>query len=111
MIINILSVTYYTFTGIVFIFILLGIIGKFGLFPLNLGIFGIVDESTSDRGFEPMNPFTGLSLESSCFNHLHKRIDWSMDTDEVNTDYTMNLSNSCTYDNIQIGSDSPFAGK
>ena len=44
MIINILSVTYYTFTGIVFIFILLGIIGKFGLFPLNLGIFGIVDE-------------------------------------------------------------------
>ena len=26
-----------------FIFILLGIIGKFGLFPLNLGIFGIVD--------------------------------------------------------------------
>ena len=27
-----------------------------------------------DRGFEPMNPFTGLSLESSCFNHLHKRI-------------------------------------
>ena len=34
-----------------------------------------------------------------------------MDTDEVNTDYTMNLSNSCTYDNIQIGSDSPFAGK
>ena len=36
MIINILSVTYYTFTGIVFIFILLGIIGKFGLFPLNL---------------------------------------------------------------------------
>ena len=28
-----------------------------------------------DRGFEPMNPFTGLSLESSCFNHLHKRID------------------------------------
>ena len=43
MIINILSVTYYTFTGIVFIFILLGIIGKFGLFPLNLGIFGIVD--------------------------------------------------------------------
>ena len=37
MIINILSVTYYTFTGIVFIFILLGIIGKFGLFPLNLG--------------------------------------------------------------------------
>ena len=26
-----------------------------------------------DRGFEPMNPFTGLSLESSCFNHLHKR--------------------------------------
>ena len=24
-------------------------------------------------GFEPMNPFTGLSLESSCFNHLHKR--------------------------------------
>jgi hypothetical protein len=43
MIINILSVTYYTFTGIVFIFILLGIIGKFGLFPLNLGIFGIID--------------------------------------------------------------------
>ena len=43
MIINILSVTYYTFTGIVFIFILLGIIGKFGFFPLNLGIFGIVD--------------------------------------------------------------------
>jgi hypothetical protein len=43
MIINILSVTYYTFTGIVFIFILLGIIGKFGLFPLNLGIFGVVD--------------------------------------------------------------------
>jgi len=43
MIINILSVTYYSFTGIVFIFILLGIIGKFGLFPLNLGIFGIVD--------------------------------------------------------------------
>ena len=43
MIINILSVTYYTFTGIVFIFILLGISGKFGLFPLNLGIFGIVD--------------------------------------------------------------------
>ena len=43
MIINILSVTYYTFTGIVFIFILLGIIGKFGLFPLNLGTFGIVD--------------------------------------------------------------------
>ena len=43
MIINALSVTYYTFTGIVFIFILLGIIGKFGLFPLNLGIFGIVD--------------------------------------------------------------------
>ena len=43
MIINILSVTYYTFTGIVFIFILLGIIGKFGLFPLNLGIFGIVE--------------------------------------------------------------------
>ena len=42
-IINILSVTYYTFTGIVFIFILLGIIGKFGLFPLNLGIFGVVD--------------------------------------------------------------------
>ena len=41
MIINILSVTYYTFTGIVFIFILLGISGKFGLFPLNLGIFGI----------------------------------------------------------------------
>ena len=41
--VNILSVTYYTFTGIVFIFILLGIIGKFGLFPLNLGIFGIVD--------------------------------------------------------------------
>ena len=41
MIINILSVTYYTFTGIVFIFILLGIIGKFGLFPLNLGIFGM----------------------------------------------------------------------
>ena len=35
---------HYTFTGIVFIFILLGIIGKFGLFPLNLGIFGIVDE-------------------------------------------------------------------
>ena len=24
-------------------------------------------------GFEPMTPFTGLSLESSCFNHLHKR--------------------------------------
>jgi hypothetical protein len=43
MIINILSVTYYTFTGIVFIFILLGIIGKFGLFPLNLGIFGVID--------------------------------------------------------------------
>jgi hypothetical protein len=43
MIINILSVTYYTFICIVFIFILLGIIGKFGLFPLNLGIFGIVD--------------------------------------------------------------------
>ena len=43
MIINILSVTYYTFTGIVFIFIVLGSIGKFGLFPLNLGIFGIVD--------------------------------------------------------------------
>ena len=43
MIINILSVTYYTFTGIVFIFILLGISGKFGLFPLNLGIFGIVN--------------------------------------------------------------------
>jgi hypothetical protein len=43
MIINILSVTYYTFTGCVFIFILLGIIGKFGLFPLNLGIFGLVD--------------------------------------------------------------------
>ena len=43
MIINILSVTYYTFTGIVFIFILLGISGKFGLFPLNLGIFGIVE--------------------------------------------------------------------
>ena len=43
MIINILSVTYYTFTGIVFIFILLGISGKFGLFPLNLGIFGVVD--------------------------------------------------------------------
>ena len=43
MIINILSVTYYTFTGIVFIFILLGIIGKFGLFPVNLGIFGVVD--------------------------------------------------------------------
>jgi hypothetical protein len=43
MIINILSVTYYTFTGIVFIFILLGIIGKFGLFPLNLGIFGLID--------------------------------------------------------------------
>ena len=43
MIINILSVTYYTFTGIVFIFILLGISGKFSLFPLNLGIFGIVD--------------------------------------------------------------------
>jgi hypothetical protein len=43
MIINTLSVTYYTFTGIVFIFILLGIIGKFGLFPLNLGIFGIID--------------------------------------------------------------------
>jgi len=43
MIINILSVTYYTFICIVFIFILLGIIGKFGLFPLNLGIFGIID--------------------------------------------------------------------
>ena len=43
MIINILSVTYYSWTGIVFIFILLGIIGKFGLFPLNLGIFGVVD--------------------------------------------------------------------
>jgi hypothetical protein len=43
MIINTLSVTYYTFTGIVFIFILLGIIGKFGLFPLNLGIFGVID--------------------------------------------------------------------
>lgn len=43
MIINILSVTYYTFTGIVFIFIVLGSIGKFGLFPLNLGIFGIID--------------------------------------------------------------------
>jgi hypothetical protein len=43
MIINILSVTYYTFTGIVFVFILLGMIGKFGLFPLNLGIFGIID--------------------------------------------------------------------
>jgi hypothetical protein len=43
MIINILSVTYYTFTGIVFIFILLGIIGKFGLFPVNLGIFGVID--------------------------------------------------------------------
>ena len=29
-----------------------------------------------------MNPFTGLSLESSCFNHLHKRIDlflWNID--------------------------------
>jgi hypothetical protein len=43
MIINILSVTYYTFTGIVFVFIVLGSIGKFGLFPLNLGIFGIID--------------------------------------------------------------------
>jgi hypothetical protein len=43
MIINILSVTYYTFICIVFIFILLGIIGKFGLFTLNLGIFGIID--------------------------------------------------------------------
>ena len=43
MIINILSVTYYTFTGIVFIFIVFGSIGKFGLFPLNLGIFGVVD--------------------------------------------------------------------
>ena len=43
MIINVLSLTYYTFTVIVFIFTLLGIIGKFGLFPLNLGIFGIVE--------------------------------------------------------------------
>ena len=74
-------------------------------------LFSRQHKNIIDRGFEPMNPFTGLSLESSCFNHLHKRIDWSMDTDEVNTDYTMNLSNSCTYDNIQIGSDSPFAGK
>ena len=47
MIINILSVTYYTFTGIVFIFILLGIIGKFGLFPLNLGSTG----GLLDNGF------------------------------------------------------------
>jgi hypothetical protein len=43
MIINILSVSYYTFTVIVFVFILLGIIGKFALFPLNLAVFGIID--------------------------------------------------------------------
>jgi hypothetical protein len=43
MIINILSVSYYTFTVIVFVFVLLGIIGKFALFPLNLAVFGIVD--------------------------------------------------------------------
>ena len=43
MIINILSVTCQTFEVIVFTFMFLGIIGKFGLFPLNLGIFGVVD--------------------------------------------------------------------
>ena len=37
-------------------------------------LFSRQHKNIIDRGFEPMNPFTGLSLESSCFNHLHKRI-------------------------------------
>ena len=45
-------------------------------------LFSRQHKNIIDRGFEPMNPFTGLSLESSCFNHLHKRnvqldIDWT----------------------------------
>lgn len=40
---NILAVTNYTWSGIFFIFIVLATVGKFGLFPGNLGIFGILD--------------------------------------------------------------------
>jgi NADH:ubiquinone oxidoreductase subunit 2 (subunit N) len=40
---NILAVTNYTWSGIFFIFVILAIIGKFGLFPGNLGVFGILD--------------------------------------------------------------------
>ena len=40
---NILSLTNVSWSGVVLIFTTLGIIGKFGLVPGNLGIFGIVD--------------------------------------------------------------------
>jgi hypothetical protein len=40
---NLLSTTNYTWSGLVFIFILVGLIGKFGIFPSNLGILGILD--------------------------------------------------------------------
>ena len=40
---NILAVTNYTWSGILLIFTTLATIGKFGLFPGNLGIFGILD--------------------------------------------------------------------
>jgi hypothetical protein len=40
---NLLSTTNYTWSGLVFIFILVGSIGKFGIFPSNLGILGILD--------------------------------------------------------------------
>ena len=44
------------------------------LYVMSFTGYDLCYNNTIDRGFEPMNPFTGLSLESSCFNHLHKRI-------------------------------------
>ena len=40
---NILSLINYTSSGIFLIFMVLAIFGKFGLFPGNLGIFGILE--------------------------------------------------------------------
>ena len=40
---NLLSTTNYTWSGLVLIFTLVGGISKFGIFPSNLGTFGILD--------------------------------------------------------------------
>ena len=40
---NLLSTTNYTWSGLVLIFTLVGVIGKFGIFPSNLGTLGILD--------------------------------------------------------------------
>ena len=79
LIINIITIGYttrvpsFSFTGFTLVINLAEIVNP----CLQLVILGITNFIILciDRGFEPMNPFTGLSLESSCFNHLHKRID------------------------------------